>query len=155
MSDIKRGFLVSKVVVSDNAVWASWQEFHYTKQQAQNALASFAKRCEDREELPTLGSWQDSVHGTCADGYHKDATYRGELHKVRIEADELEDNDDDYEVEIRFTRDYTTTVKITAADEDDAQDIAYERARDGYYDDDIELDYPDDQDVEVIDTTLV
>jgi hypothetical protein len=154
MSDTKKGFLVSKVVVSDNAVWARWQEFHYTKQEAQNALASFAKRCEHLESPPEMVPWQDSVHGTCADGYHKDATYRGEFQKVRIKADELEDNEDDYEVEIKLIREYTTTVTVTAADEDRAQVIASERARDGYYDDEIELDYPDDQDVEVIDTTL-
>jgi len=75
--------------------------------------------------------------------------YMIRIEERAIEPDDLEDFENDYDVTIVLTKKYVMTQTVTARDEDEASDMALEKALDGDYDHDIGWDYPDDEDVNI------
>lgn len=137
--------------------------FEYSETGARDRLAAF-KLANQPDKPSYVPSYEDSVRGTlrildskaepAEDGkavYRDSLTglFYGQLEKVEIDSEELQESEIDYTVEVNVTRMYTVTAYITAESEDDAYEKACEAIRDGDYEDDMSC--PEDEDFDMND----
>jgi len=162
MNDNKRIWIVAITITGDNDYINSTLEQYLNESDARDALAAFKLRCikEGSSFVPSYATRVDGaimkanpeyIDGdstpTLSEYIPTGGIYHGVMESFDFNPDSLQDTEREYDVDVRVTRTDTFTVTVTAEDAYDAEEKARERINDG--DEDHELEYPDDMEIEI------
>ena len=159
MNDKKRIWIVAVTITSEDGYISTSQHLDENERDARDRLAAFKQRCikdgdshvpsyalqvsgKIMKENPDFDKGNTEPKLIPTGGY-----YCGVMTKFDFDPDTLEDAEREYEVDVRVIRYDSFSVMVTADSEDDAEEKAKERINDG--DEDAELEYPDDMEIEI------
>jgi len=157
MSD-KRAFIVTTAITNiEGKLMQPTALFFIDKEEARGHLGKF-QASQDEAQTTYIPSYMDGIYGKCRtrkvieDGEdiitETGASYAGNIKKIEIDTDDLQNMTTDYEVMVEVTRRYTISVDVyEAEDEADAERMAIEQISEGQ--EEPSFDYPDDEDCDV------
>jgi hypothetical protein len=146
MSD-KSVWLVTLVVGNEDLIQDISTEAFTTKSQAHIALTRWKDNLHPENTLEYVSKSDGNVSGTNLQG----KMYRGQIERLRIDPDDYSEYVNKYAVQLKLTKTYIVTAHVSAEDEMSAEDLAIGNSHNGDYNDDIDWDYPEDEEVELYD----
>ena len=163
MNDNKRIWIVSLTITGENDYINTELYTDTCERDARDRLAAFKLRCikQGDSSVPSYATRVDgSIMKANPEYIDGDSTptlseyiptgglYHGVMESFDFDPEDLEDSETEWEVEMTVTRIDNITVRVDrASSQDDAEEKAREQVNDG--DEDHQLEYPDDMDIEV------
>lgn len=160
MINTKRVFVLTKVVGESIATAGMMQDVYADRADAVAAMQAFRNANDPAKEVYFLEPDTICVTGYChtkkviedKDVFENNGNqYLARIAEREVDPSELEVFEREYEVTINITKVFAITKTLRARNEDSASDNALENAINGEYEDDINWNYPDDEDHDIVD----